>query len=114
MKIYITHLLKILNFSSPFRRFEIKPFLCRPTMVAANISNLVAPLEFFSFLRACIKKFSSISTKVSAKRNILDKKINETDIISFSVLVNNLTYFYFTVTKIKASENITTKIFNYF
>ena len=52
MKIYITHLLQILNFSSPFRRFEIKNFLCRPTMVAGNISNLVALPELFSFLRA--------------------------------------------------------------
>ena len=50
MKIYITHLLQILNFSSPFRRFEIKNFLRRPTMVADNISNLVAPPQnFFHF-----------------------------------------------------------------
>ena len=44
MKIYITHLLQILNFSSPFRRFEIKNFLRQPTMGADNISNLVPPL----------------------------------------------------------------------
>ena len=50
MKIYITHLLQILNFSSPFRRFEIKNFLRRSTMVADNISNLVAhPKNFFHF-----------------------------------------------------------------
>ena len=54
MKIYITHLLKILNLFSPFRRFEIKNFLRWPTMVADNISNLVAPPEFFSFLWAWI------------------------------------------------------------
>ena len=52
MKIYITHLLQILNFSSSFRRFEIKNFLRRPTMVADNISKLVAPPEFFSVLQA--------------------------------------------------------------
>ena len=57
MKIYITHLLQILNFSSPFRRFEIKNFLRQPTMGADNISNFVPPPpppppEFFSFLRA--------------------------------------------------------------
>ena len=45
MKIYITHLLQILNFSSPFRRFEMKNSLRRPTIVADNISNLVAPLQ---------------------------------------------------------------------
>ena len=55
MKIYITHLLQILNFSSPFRRFEIKNFLRQPTMGADNISNLVPPLpppppqNFFHF-----------------------------------------------------------------
>ena len=37
MKIYITHLPQILNFSSPFREFEIKDSLRRPTMVADNI-----------------------------------------------------------------------------
>ena len=58
MKIYITHLLQILNFSSPFRRFELKNFLRRPAMVADNISNLEAPLsEFFSFLRAWLYFF---------------------------------------------------------
>ena len=50
MKIYITHLLEILNFSSPVRRFEIKNVLRRPTMMADNISNLVAlPQNFFHF-----------------------------------------------------------------
>ena len=43
MKMYITHLLQKLNFSSPFRRFEMKNSLRRSTMVADNISNLVAP-----------------------------------------------------------------------
>ena len=52
MKIYITHFLQILNFSGPFRRFEIKNFLRRPIMVADNISNLVALPDFFSFLQA--------------------------------------------------------------
>ena len=52
MKIYITHLLQILNFSRPFRQFEIKSSLHRPTIEAGNTSNLVAPPEFFSFLRA--------------------------------------------------------------
>ena len=40
MKVDITHLLQILNFSSPFTRFEIKNSLCRPIMVANNILNL--------------------------------------------------------------------------
>ena len=40
MKVDITHLLQIINFSSPFRRFEIKNSLCRPIMVANNILNL--------------------------------------------------------------------------
>ena len=52
MEIYITYLLKILSFSSPFRRYEMKNFLYRPTMVADHISYLVAPPEFFSILRA--------------------------------------------------------------
>ena len=54
MKIYITHFLQKLNFSSPFRQFEIKNSLPRPTMVADNISNLVTPQELFSILRACL------------------------------------------------------------
>ena len=49
MKIYITHLLQILNFSSPIRRFKIKNSLRRPTMVANNISDLVPPQNFFHF-----------------------------------------------------------------
>ena len=72
MEIYITRLLQIWSFPRPFRRFEIKNFHRRPTIVADNISLLVAPLlpppppphththtptplflpEFFSFLRA--------------------------------------------------------------
>ena len=53
MKIYITHLLQILNFSSTFRQSEIKNSLCRPAMVADNISNLVAPPQnFFHFYRS--------------------------------------------------------------
>ena len=47
MKIYITHLLQISNFSSPFRWFEIKNFLRRPTMVTDNISNFVPPPRIF-------------------------------------------------------------------
>ena len=43
MKVDITHLLQIINFSSPFRRFEIKNSLCRPIMVANNILNLEPP-----------------------------------------------------------------------
>ena len=39
MEIYITCPLQILSFSSPFRRFEMKNFLRRPTMVADNIST---------------------------------------------------------------------------
>ena len=50
MEIYITYLLKILSFSSPFRRYEMKKFLYRPTMVADHISYLVAPPQnFFQF-----------------------------------------------------------------
>ena len=50
MKIYITHLVQILNFSSPFRRSEIKNVFRRSTMVADNISKLVAPPQnFFHF-----------------------------------------------------------------
>ena len=52
MEIYITSLLQILSFSSCFRLFEIKNFLRRLSMVADNITQLVAPPEFFSFLRA--------------------------------------------------------------
>ena len=52
MEIYITYLLQILSFSSRFRRFEMKHFLRLPVMVADNISWLVVPPEFFSFLRA--------------------------------------------------------------
>ena len=60
MKIYITHLLEILNFSSPFRRFEIKNVLHRPTMMADNISNLVASSQnFFHFYGPADKLFSS-------------------------------------------------------
>ena len=60
-EIYITCLPQ--SFSGHFRRFERKNFLRRPTMVADNISELVAhsppssphplhPPEYFSFLRA--------------------------------------------------------------
>ena len=49
MAIYINHLLQTLSFSSSFRRFEKEKFLCRPTMVADNISKLVAPQNFFHF-----------------------------------------------------------------
>ena len=40
-KIYVTYLLKILHFFSPFRQFEMKNFLHRPIMVD-NILYLVA------------------------------------------------------------------------
>ena len=43
MEFYITSLLQILCFSSHFRRFEMKIFLRRPTMMADNISQLVTP-----------------------------------------------------------------------
>ena len=49
MEIYITRLLQVLSFSRPFRRFEMKNFLRRPTMVADNISLSVAPQNFFHF-----------------------------------------------------------------
>ena len=42
MEIYMTCILQILSFSSPFRRFEMENFLRRPTMVAHNISLLIA------------------------------------------------------------------------
>ena len=63
MKVDITHLLQIINFSSPFRRFEIKNSLCRPIMVANNILNLEPsppsppPPDFSSFLRAWVYWF---------------------------------------------------------
>ena len=53
IEIYITCLLQILSFSSRFRRFKMKNFLRRPSMVADNITWLIVPSEFFSFLRAC-------------------------------------------------------------
>ena len=49
MEIYITSLEQILSFSSRFRRFEMKNFLRRPTMVANNITQLVVPQIFFHF-----------------------------------------------------------------
>ena len=49
MEIYITCLLQILSFFSRFRRFEMKNFLCQPTMMADNISQLGAPKNFFYF-----------------------------------------------------------------
>ena len=52
IEIYITCLLQILSFPSSFRRFEMKNFLRRPPMVVDNISELVAPQECLSFLRA--------------------------------------------------------------
>ena len=47
MKVDITHLLQIINFSSPFRRFEIKNSLCRPIMVANNIFPPQTFLHFY-------------------------------------------------------------------
>ena len=47
MEIYVTCLLQILSFSSPFRRFQVKNFLRPPTMVADIISQLVAPTQNF-------------------------------------------------------------------
>ena len=59
MKIGITRLLQILSFSSRFRIFfklnHLSNCIRRPTVVAENISQLVAPPDFFSFLRACLK-----------------------------------------------------------
>ena len=49
IEIYITYLLEILRFSSRFRQFETKNFLCRPTIVAGSILQLVAPQIFFHF-----------------------------------------------------------------
>ena len=49
MEIYFTCLPKILLFSSPFRRFEMKNFLHRSTMMVDHISYLVAPNNFFQF-----------------------------------------------------------------
>ena len=60
MKIYITHLLQILDFPSPFRGFEIKNSLHWPTMVAENISNLVAHQNFFHFYGPVIAKIKKI------------------------------------------------------
>ena len=47
MEIYMTSLLQILSFSSRFRGFELKNFLCWPFMVTANIIWLVVPPNFF-------------------------------------------------------------------
>ena len=47
MEIYIIFLLQILRFSSRFRGFELKNFLCRPFMVTANITWLVVPPKRF-------------------------------------------------------------------
>ena len=44
MEIYVTYLLQILSFSSRFRRFEMKKFRRRPTMVADNVNSI----KFFS------------------------------------------------------------------
>ena len=54
MKIYITHLLQILNFSSTFRRFEIKNSLCRPTFSygGRQYFKLGRPQNFFYFYRS--------------------------------------------------------------
>ena len=49
MEIYITCLIQILSFSSHFRQFKMKTFLCRPTMVAKNTPSLVAPRNFANF-----------------------------------------------------------------
>ena len=62
MKIYITHLLQILNFSSTFRQSEIKNSLCRPAMVADNISNLVAPPRIFFISTGLVTIIKSTST----------------------------------------------------
>ena len=48
-EIYITCLLQILTFSSRFKECEMKNFLRRPTMVADNISLLVASKNFLHF-----------------------------------------------------------------
>ena len=49
IEIYITYLLQILSFFSRFTRFEMQNFLRRSTMVDDNISQFVAPPEFFHF-----------------------------------------------------------------
>ena len=49
MEIYINRLLQILSFYSRCRRFEMGNFFRRPTMVAYNISQLVATQNFFHF-----------------------------------------------------------------
>ena len=59
IEIYISYLQQLLSFSSHFRRLEKKKFLCRPTMVADNISLFVAPhssADIFSYLQAWTKK----------------------------------------------------------
>ena len=60
MEIYITYLQQLGSFSSYFRRFEIKNFLGRPTMVVDNISRLVASQNFFHFYGPTLKKILNL------------------------------------------------------
>ena len=69
MKIYVAHFLQILNFCSPFRRFEIKNFLRRATMAADNISNLVVPPRIL---------FISTGLRIHLKICSLNKTFNKT------------------------------------
>ena len=67
MEIYITCLLQTLHFSSCLRQFEVKNILRRLTMVADNISWLVAPSpEFVWFLRVWFLKILKL-TKLRRK-----------------------------------------------
>ena len=75
MKIYITHLLEILNFSSLFRRFEIKNVLFRPTMMADNISNLVAPPRRIFFISTGLNIAQKIGQKIQVKAKFLQAVI---------------------------------------
>ena len=60
MEIYITYLLQILSFSSRYRRFEMKNLLRQPTMVADNISRLVAPRQTsFHFYGPALRMFNN-------------------------------------------------------
>ena len=74
MEIYITCLLQILSSSSRFRRFEMKNFLHRPTIMADNISWLVAAPQNLFFISTGLhmsffnkeRRFVTLLEKVSS------------------------------------------------
>ena len=76
MENYITCFLQVLSFSSSFKRFEMRNFFRRPTMVAENF---------------CILRFLLRRLDYSVVSNILQESVKGTEILP--ALCSNFVFF---------------------